>query len=213
MKPLAACCAIGIVLLSCATQSRAPSESELYLLRARGADAIPPTTDRALLRVAPVGVAAHVRGIAIVTDDGRVRTLVNQRFAAPIPALVEDAVTDRLRASGRFGAVLPPGHPSDAPFVLRLVLRAFEIVVTDSGYVARVTFDGLIERDRAVIRSFRASADRVADGPDRGGFVRGLEDALNGAIDIILQELETAGIGGIADLLPQASDSSPDEGG
>jgi ABC-type uncharacterized transport system auxiliary subunit len=187
--------------------SRAPAESELYLVRARGADTIAPTTERAMIRVAPVDIAAHIRGIAIVTNDGRVRTMVNQGFAAPLHGLVEDAVTDRLRASGRYGVVLSPAHPSAAPFVLRLTLRAFEVVVMDTGYVARVVFDGLVEReaDRKVVRAFRAGAERATEGPAGGGFVRGLEDALNGAIDVILQELEAAGIGGVAPLLqPEA---------
>jgi ABC-type uncharacterized transport system auxiliary subunit len=158
-----------------------------------------------VIRVAPVAVAAHIRGVAIVTDDGRVRTMVNQRFAAPLSSLVEDAVSDRLRATGRYGAVLSPGHATAAPFVLRLTLRAFEVVVTDGGYVARVVFDGLVERenDRRIVRSFRAGADRPANGPEGGGFVRGLEDALNGAIDVLLQELDAAGVSQAAELLPR----------
>jgi ABC-type uncharacterized transport system auxiliary subunit len=202
MMRLRTCLAAALALAACSTGSRAPAESELYLLRAQGADAIPATTERAMVRVAPVDLAAHVRGIAIVTGDGRVRTMVNQRFAAPIPELVEDAVTDRLRASGRFGTVLPPRHAADAPFLLRLRVRAFEVVVADTGYLARVVFDGLIERDRKLVRSFRAAADRTAADAERGGFVRGLEDALNGAIDVVIQELEQAGAGGVARLLP-----------
>jgi ABC-type uncharacterized transport system auxiliary subunit len=194
-------CASALVIASCSMpKSRAAVEREQYVIRARGAEAMPTTTERATIRVAPVGIAAHIRGVAIVTDDGRVRTMVNQSFAAPIGTLVEEAVTDRLRASGRFGVVLPPGHPSSAPLTLRLSLRAFEITVTDVGYQARVVFDGLLERepDRRVVRAFRASADRPAQGPGQGGFVHGLEDALNGAIDGLIQELEAAGVGGIA---------------
>jgi ABC-type uncharacterized transport system auxiliary subunit len=203
---LFACALAAAFLGACSVGTpRAPSEPELYLVRAQGADAPPASSERAVLRVAPVGVAAHIRGVAIVTDDGRVRTMVNQRFAAPLNALVEDAVTDRLRASGRYGVVLPPAQATAAPFVLRLTLRAFEIVVTDGGYVARVAFDGLIERenDRRVVRSFRAAADRSATGPEGGGFVRGLEDALNGAIDVLMQELDAAGVGAAAELLPR----------
>jgi ABC-type uncharacterized transport system auxiliary subunit len=139
--------------------------------------------------------------------------MVNQSFAAPIPTLVAEAVTDRLRASGRFGAVLAPGNPSAAPLTLRLTLRAFEIVVTDFGYAARVVFDSLLERDaeRRIVRSFRAAADRPAQGPERGGFVHGLEDALNAAIDVIIQELEAAGVGGVAPHL--RPESVPDTGG
>jgi ABC-type uncharacterized transport system auxiliary subunit len=195
---------LGLLLASCSMNTRPPVETEQYVVRARGADVMPSTTERAVLRLAPVDVAAHVRGVAIVTDDGRVRTMVNQGFAAPIHTLVEEAVTDRLRASGRYGVVLPPGHPGSAPLTLRLTLRAFEIAVTDSGYAARVVFDGLLEReqDRRILRAFRAAADRPAEGPAKGGFVHGLEEALNGAIDVLLQELETAGVGGTA---PQTS--------
>jgi ABC-type uncharacterized transport system auxiliary subunit len=194
----------GLLAASCGMNTRAPAETEHYVVRARGADVMPSTTERAVLRLAPVEVAAHVRGVAIVTDDGRVRTMVNQGFAAPIHTLVEEAVADRLRSSGRYGIVLPPGHPGSAPLTLRLTLRAFEIAVADSGYVARVVFDGLLEReqDRRILRSFRAAADRPAEGPARGGFVHGLEEALNAAIDVLLQELETAGVGGAA---PQTS--------
>jgi uncharacterized lipoprotein YmbA len=115
----------ALLIAACSTGSRAPVESELYLVRAQGADVIASTTDRAVVRVAPVAVAPHIHGIAIVTDDSRVRTMVNQRFAAPLNALVEEAVSDRLRATGKYGAVLPPAHPSAAPFVRRIPLRAF----------------------------------------------------------------------------------------
>lgn len=207
MTPSRIIAALLITLPACSTGSRAPAEPEHYLIRARGADAIPASTERPMIRVAPVEVAPHIRGIAVVTDDGRVRTMVNQGFAAPLNGLVENAVTDRLRASGRYGVVLSPAQSSAAPFVLRLTLRAFEISVTDSGYVAHVVFDGLIEREseRRIVRAFRAGADRPADGPTGGGFVRGLEEALNAAIDVILTELESGGIGGVAPLLkPEA---------
>jgi ABC-type uncharacterized transport system auxiliary subunit len=201
----------AFLIASCSTGSRSPAESELYLVRAQGADVIPSTTERALVRVAPVAVAPHIRGVAIVTDDGRVRTMVNQRFAAPLNALVEEAVSDRLRAAGKYGAVLSPSHPSTAPFVLRLTLRSFEIVVADYGYTARVVFDGLIERenDRAVVRAFRAGADRPTEGPAGGGFVRGLESALNGAIDALVTELDAAGVASLGSLLKPEPDPPP----
>ena len=203
----------ALLLGSCGMSSRSPAERETYVVRARGVDALPPTTDRTVIRLAPVAVAAHIRGVAVVTDDGRVRTMVNQGFAAPINTLVEDAVTDRLRASGRYGIVLPPGHPSSAPLTLRLTLRSFEIGVTDAGYQARVVFDALLEResDRRVVRAFRASADRPAAGPERGGFVHGLEEALHAAIDSLLQELENAGVGGVSPLF--RPESLPEEPG
>jgi hypothetical protein len=89
---------------------------------------------------------------------------------------------------------------------LRLTLRAFEITVTDTVYAARVVFDALLEResDRRVVRAFRASADRPAESPARGGFVHGLEDALNGAIDVLIQELEAAGVGGASPARPES---------
>jgi ABC-type uncharacterized transport system auxiliary subunit len=214
MRSLILALVAGLPLASCGLpSSRAPAETSAYVIRARGADAIPSTTERAMIRVAPVDVAAHIRGLAIVTDDGRVRTMVNQGFAAPIHTLVEEAVTDRLRASGRYGVVLSPGHPSAAPLTLRLTLRAFEIAVIDSGYVARVVFDGLLERegDRRILRAFRASADRPANGPENGGFIHGLEEALNAAIDVLLQELEAAGVGGVAPQL--RPETLPSEGG
>jgi len=203
----------ALLLASCSMPSRAPVEREQYLVRATGAESLSSTSEPAMVRLAPVDVAAHIRGVAIVTEDGRVRTMVNQGFAAPINTLVAETVTDRLRASGRFGAVLAPGNPSAAPVTLRLTLRSFEIAVTDAGYSARVVFDGLIERDadRRIVRSFRAAADRPAQGPERGGFVRGLEEALNAAIDVIIQELETAGVGGVAPHL--RPESLPKESG
>jgi ABC-type uncharacterized transport system auxiliary subunit len=205
---------LAAALGACSMPSRAPSEPELYLVRARGAEVIAPTAERAVLRVAPVAVAAHIRGVAIVTDDGRVRTMVNQGFAAPLHSLVEEAVTDRLRASNRFGIVLSPAQASSAPFTLRLTLRSFEIAVTDAGYVARVAFDGMVERDaeRRVIRTFRAAAERPAEGPARGGFVKALEDAMNGAIDGVLAELEAAGVGAVASQLPAETEPASPRG-
>src|SRR5436853_1414652 len=189
---------IALLLVpACSVPSKAPASHEEYLLRARGSDAIKPSTERATIRVAPVDVAPHMHGIAVVTESGRVQTMVNQGFAAPIHSLVENAVVDRLRATGRYGVVLGPGHPSAAPVALRLTLRAFEIAVTSTGYEGHVVFDGLIERDsdRSILGTFRASADRPAGDASHGGFVRSLEEALNDAIDVILHELEAAGLG------------------
>jgi ABC-type uncharacterized transport system auxiliary subunit len=202
MRPPALLVAALLVATACSTPSRAPADPALYLVRAQGTGEIPASTARAILRIAPVEVAAHIRGIAIVTPDGRVRTMVQQGFAAPLATLVEDAVTDRLRASGRYGTVLSPRSVMAAPVSLRLAVREFEILVTDTSYVARVTFDGVIERDGAVVRSFRAGAERLASGADGPAFVRALEDAMNGAIDAVQQQLEEAGIGGLAELLP-----------
>jgi ABC-type uncharacterized transport system auxiliary subunit len=197
---------VAIAVASCSMPSRAPVERQEFVLRARDADAIRSSTERAVIRVAPVELAPHVRGVAIVTEGGRVQTMVNQGFAAPINTMVGNAVVDRLRATGRYGVVVPPGHPSPAPVVLRLTLRAFEIAVTSVGYEARVVFDGVLERDtdRSIIRTFRTGASRPAEGAANGGFVRALEDALNAAIDALLAELEAAGLGGSPPGIPES---------
>lgn len=203
---------LALGLPACSVSSRAPVERQEYVVRARDADAIQPTTARPVIRVAPVDVAPHIRGIAIVTESGRVQTMVNQGFAAPIHSMVENAVVDRLRATGRYGVVIAPGHPSPAPVALRLTLRAFEIVVTSSGYDARVVFDGILERDqdRSILRTFRATADRPAAQAADGGFVKALEESLNAAIDAVLEELEKAGLGGAS---PGRPDSQQEDRG
>ena len=180
---------------SCSMSSRAPAERE-QLPRAgpgRGRDPRrPPSAPSS--GVAPVAVAAHIRGVAIVTDDGRVRTMVNQGFAAPLHTLVEEAVTDRLRAAGRYGAVLAPGHPSAAPFACASRCGRSRSSSPTPGTSRGSCSTGSIERendrgDRPGVPGQPPTAR--PKGPERGGFVRGLEDALNAAIDVLLQELET----------------------
>ncbi|HYC79147.1 MAG TPA: ABC-type transport auxiliary lipoprotein family protein [Planctomycetota bacterium] len=172
------------LLLLAACASRPPAESELFLLRPAAPDSRPVAPAAPVLRLAPVDLAAHLRGLSYVESNGRVTTLVNVRFAAPLAELIEDAVVDRLRASGRFSAVLPHGHPGRSERTLRLRVRRCEIDASGAAYEAVVALEGTLDDDASrLARPFRAEGRATPRGEGAAAHVRALEDALRVALD------------------------------
>ncbi len=181
----------GAWLLAAGCATRPPAETAVYVVRPTVGAAVEAPANAPRLRLAAPEVASHIRGFGFVDADGRVSTFVSARPAAPIEEIVTDAAIDRLRAAGRWSAVLPPTHPGRATAVLRLRLRRFEIDASGGGYVAIAALEGTLDQDdaREVRGSFAVegrSEPASAAAPD---VVRALETALGAALDRMIESV------------------------
>ena len=190
MKRLA-CLSIALLGAAAACGGHEIPEPELFLVRTQSETRRSPEAGAPAIRLATVDVSPHLRGIAMILEDGEVRTFVNQRYAAPVSSLVETAVTDRLRATGLFSVVTGPTDPARTALSLRIVVRAFNIEHGGTtGWQGSVVLGGTLEKDdeRRVIGAFTASGLAPSEKSETRSFVRAIEAALAHALD----ELESA---------------------
>ncbi len=187
--------ALVVLLAACSivAGTRPPGEAETYVVKARSAESRP-ASGGPVIRVADIEVASHLRGVTITSAGGRVQTLVNTRFAAPIHEMVEDVIVDRLRSSGRFSTVLPSGDPGKADRTLRLQLRTFEVDVSGSQDLAIAGLDGTLtpEGERTLLATLHCRGDSAVRSREPEDLVSALEAALNAAVDALLVELTKA---------------------
>jgi uncharacterized lipoprotein YmbA len=173
----------ALTVAACST--RPPAETERFLLRPEAPASRPAPETAPRLRLATPELAAHLGGLCFVDAEGRASTLVHVRFAAPLEELVVDAALDRLRAAGRWSAVLPPAHPGRAAETLRLRVRRCEIDASGAAYAAVVRLEGTLDRDdaREVLRVFSVEGRSAPASSAPADFVRALEAALADALD------------------------------
>lgn len=184
----------GLVLLLASCGSRPPVESADYVLRPDAPASRAAAAGAPSVRVAPVEVASHVRGLSFVDADGRVSVLVRARFAAPLAEMVADAAADRCRASGLWATTLPAGHPGRADETFRLRVRRFEIDAAGADYAATVALEGSLERDgaRTVPRVFSVEERVRPASTTPADLVAALEAALGAALDRALEASDGA---------------------
>ncbi len=178
---LAAVALLG--LLGC-TSTTTPSDPEAWLIRPpiTGSVAAAPAS-APVLRIASTEVAAHLRGLVVVARDGRVKTFVGHRFAAPIGAMVEDSLRAALATNGKFRLVLGATSPLRSDRVLRVNVRQFEIAQADTGWEAVVTLAMTVENDdRQILLSPVVKGVAPCDGETPRAFVAALENALGMAL-------------------------------
>ncbi len=176
-----------LLLAGCST--RPPAETAVDVVRPPVGPTVLGPEGAPRIRLAGPEIAAHIRGFGFVDADGRVSTYVAARPAAPIEETLSDAAIDRLRASGRWSAVLPPTHPGRAGAVLRLKLRRFEIDASGGGYVAIAALEGTLDKDdsRDVLHSFAVEGRAEPASAAASDVVRALETALGTALDRMIE--------------------------
>lgn len=175
---------LGFVGLLGCTSTTTPSDPEAWLIR-------PPVTGNIaeapasapVLRIASTEVAAHLRGLVVMSRDGRVKTFVGHRFAAPISSMVEDSLRVALWSSGHFRLVLGATSPGRAERILRVNVRQFEIAEAEPGWTAVVTMAMTVENDeRQILSSPTVTASVPCEGETPKAFVAALEKALGEAL-------------------------------
>ena len=165
-------CVAALLLASCSMPSRAPVEHEQYLVRARGAES--PSLHRRSRAIVRRRARRRRRRTSAASRSSP-KTAASARWSTRASPRRSTRWSRRPSPTGcaRAGATAPssrPGHPSAAPFTLRLTLRAFEIAVDRR----RLRRPRRLRRARSsatptaasCARSARA-ADRPPTGPER----------------------------------------------
>jgi cholesterol transport system auxiliary component len=135
--------------------------------------------------------------IALIRSDRRFDVYAASRWAAPAPDMVESALVDFLRGTGRYAAVLDDGAPFAPVYDLRVTLRRFEADYTageGSPPVVHVVLDCTLgrRRDRVLLSSFTASGSAPAGDDRLGSVVAAFEAATGAAVTELRRALEAA---------------------
>lgn len=177
---------LALALAAGCTSTTTPAAPEAWLIRPpTTGNAVVPAAGAPVLRIASTETAAHLRGLVVTARDGRVRTFVGHQFAAPIGAMVEDALRASLVNAGRFRFVLSSTAPGRADTSVRLRVDRFEIAEVDGGWDAVVSLALTVENDaRNVLATPTISGTSRCDGETPAAFVAALERALGNALEL-----------------------------
>jgi cholesterol transport system auxiliary component len=136
------------------------------------------------------GPGLHTDRIALVRDGGRFDFYEAARWAAPTPDLLESALVDALRATGRYSAVMDDASPFAPRYDLRVTLRRFEADYASGGTnpVIHVVMDCTLgrRRDRQLLASFTAQGSARADANRLGAVIAAFESASAAAVAQLL---------------------------
>lgn len=180
------------------TATQAP-EVETWLVRPPTPKPAAPSPDALAIQLAPIDVAAHIQGVTVIRDDGKVDHLVYHRWAAPVGAMVTSWVRERLQASALVTAVLGPRDGGLERSTLILEVRRFEFIeAADGSSVAEVELWGTLSWPRGrpdgikmrVLRGLRGRAPvDSATGP---ALPAAMTAALVQAVEALTAEVESA---------------------
>jgi cholesterol transport system auxiliary component len=136
------------------------------------------------------GPGLHTDRIALVRDGGKFDFFEAARWAAPTPDLIESALVDALRATGRYSAVMDDASPFAPRYDLRVSLRRFEADYSMGGAspVIHVVMDCTLgrRRDRQLLASFTAQGSAHADANRLGAVIAAFESASAAAVAQLL---------------------------
>jgi cholesterol transport system auxiliary component len=142
------------------------------------------------------GPGLHTDRIALVRDGGRFDFYEAARWAAPTPDLLESALVDALRATGRYSAVMDDASPFAPRYDLRVSLRRFEADYSsgDANPVIHVVMDCTLgrRRDRQLLASFTAQGSARADANRLGAVIAAFESASATAVARLLDATHEA---------------------
>lgn len=134
--------------------------------------------------------------IALVREGGKFDFYAAARWAAPTPDLVESALVDALRATGKYSAVMDDASPFAPRYDLRVTLRRFEADYSSGGAhpVIHVVMDCTLgrRRDRQLLASFTAQGSARADANRLGAVVAAFESASAVAVGQLLDATHQA---------------------
>ncbi len=201
--------AVAALLGACATTPPpVPDQYTLTAVAPAVADLAAASVARGVLRVAPVRAPAWLQGRGICYrlayhDAAQLARYSGSVWAAPVPAMLDQAVQDALAASRRWRAVIGSGDDIPAEFTVRVRLlelcQAFtgprtsaavlaaRVTVTDGAdgrVLAQRVFRyrqsaptpdaaGGVHAARAVVRTFAAALTRWAAGLSPSGVTHG----------------------------------------
>lgn len=143
-----------------------------------------------LVRRPEAGPGLNTDRIALVREGGRFDFYAAARWAAPTPDLVESALVDALRATGRYSAVMDDASPFAPRYDLRVTLRRFEADYSSGSAdpVIHVVMDCTLgrRRDRQLLASFTAEGSARADANRLGAVIAAFESASTAAVGKLL---------------------------
>ena len=196
MIRLAAWVPLLMLLAGCTSllHSNAPLE-QVYYLRARGA---PPSESARPANLASVRVGRPVAGpglesshIVLLESNLRMSYFTASRWPAALPEVVEELMTETLRASGSWLDVQNSDSAFPSDFLLQIRIRRFDADYA-SGSAGRgaaapqihVVFDCTLGRrsGREVIATFAAEGSASAAANKLGDVVAAFEEAANSAL-------------------------------
>jgi len=179
---LAAGLAVAVLLGACATTPPpVPDQYTLVTAAPAVADRVASPVARGVVRVAPVHAPAWLQGRGICYrlalayhDAAQLARYSGSVWAAPVPAMLDQAVQDALAASRRWRAVIGSGDDVPAAFTVRV--RLLELCQAFTGprasvvvLAARVTVTGGADGRVLAQRAFRYR--QSAPTPDAAGGV------------------------------------------
>jgi cholesterol transport system auxiliary component len=170
---------------------------QAYVLRLPTPDAATEaaTLGSVLVQRPEAGPGLATDRIALVRSEGRFDYFAAARWAAPTPDIVESAVVDALRATGRYSAVFDDAAPFAPRYDLRVTMRRFEADYANGGVpTIHVMLDCTVgrRRDRTLLASFTAQGSARAAEDRLGAVVAAFETSTASAVAQLLTATHSA---------------------